>query len=285
MISKLAFGNTGHKSTRTIFGGFSLSFASQTEANQLLDVLLKFEVNHIDTAANYGNSELRIGQWMDRYRSKFFLATKTEKRTYNEARDEFHHSLDRLRVDYVDLLQLHGLIDSHDWEIAMGLGGALEALIDAKEEGLTRFIGITSHGLIAPQMHMRSIENFAFDSILLPYNYIIMQNPKYANEFETLLTLCHERKVAVQTIKSIARGLWGDRLPTRITWYEPLEEQKSIDKMVHWVLGRPEIFLNTVGDVNLLPKVLDAANRFQTKPSEIDMRTELIDQNITHLWT
>jgi len=272
MIEKQPFGRTGHMSTRTLFGAAALGRVTQAEADRTLEALLEYGVNHIDTAASYGDAELRIGLWMDRYRPHFFLATKTGERTYEKAREEFHRSLERLRVDQVDLLQLHHLVDPEEWEVAMGPGGALEAAIEAREEGLVHFIGVTGHGVTAPAMHQRSLERFDFDSVLLPYNYPMMQNPQYAADFEALISGCQERNVAVQTIKSIARGPWGDKPRIRNTWYEPLEELADIDRAVHWVLGRPGVFLNTAGDIHMLPRVLDAASRFQTPPSEEEMK-------------
>jgi aryl-alcohol dehydrogenase-like predicted oxidoreductase len=271
MIEKLPFGRTGHLSTRTIFGAAALSQVTQAQADRTLGVLLHYGINHIDTAAMYGHSELRIGPWMDHYRQRFFLATKTHERTYQKARDQFQRSLERLQVDRVDLLQLHALVDPEEWEVAMGPGGALEAVIEARDQGLTRFVGVTGHGVMAPVMHMRSLERFDFDSVLLPYSYVMMQNPQYAADFEALAALCQGRHVAVQTIKSLVRGPWGEKTRVRATWYEPLESQAAIDRAVHWVLGRPGIFLNTVGDIDLLPKVLDAATRFEAAPSDEEM--------------
>ncbi len=271
MIPKLTFGRTGHLSTRAIFGAASLARVTQADADRTLDLLLQYGVNHIDTAANYGDAELRIGPWMPRYRKQFFLATKTQQRTYAAARDDIRRSLERLRTDHVDLIQMHFLVDEGEWEAAMGPGGALEALIEARDEGLVHFIGVTGHQIAVAEMHLRSLARFDFDSVLLPYNYPIMQNPRYAANFEAVVTLCRERNAAVQTIKGIQRRAWGDRKPTRATWYEPLEEQAAIDLAVSYVLGRSGIFLNTVGDIHVLPKVLDAANRFERAPSEAEM--------------
>jgi len=271
VIEKRPFGRTGHKSTRTLFGAAALGQVTQAEADHTLEVLLEYSVNHIDTAASYGEAELRIGPWMERYRQGFFLATKTEQRTYQGAWDELRRSLERLRVDYVDLWQMHVLVDPEDWETAMGPGGALEAFIEARGQGLVRFLGVTGHGLTVAAMHKRSLEHFDFDSVLLPYNYLLMQDPQYAADFEALVAICQERNVAVQTIKSLVRRPWGGRPQTRSTWYEPLEGQADIDRAVHWVLGRPGIFLNTVGDIHLLPKVLNAASRFQSAPPEEEM--------------
>jgi predicted aldo/keto reductase-like oxidoreductase len=272
MIPLLAFGSTGHVSTRTLFGAASLGKVDQASADKTLDLLLEHGINHIDTAARYGDSELRIGPWMAAHRKDFFLATKTGERTYREARDGIRRSLERLRVDQVDLLQLHNLTDPSEWEIALGPGGALEAAIEAKQEGLTRFIGVTGHGTIAPSIHRKSLERFAFDSVLLPYSFVMMQNPQYAADFEALVSLCQARGAAVQTIKGITQGPWNEKPRSRTTWYEPLEEQQDIDRAVHWVLGRPGVFLNTVGDVNILPRVLDSAQRFQQRPSDAEMQ-------------
>jgi len=271
MIAKHPFGRTGHISTRTLFGAAALSRVTQAEADRTLEVLLEYGINHIDTAASYGDSELRIGPWMKQHRQDFFLATKSGKRTYQEAWDELQKSLDRLQVDSVDLWQMHNLADSEEWEVAMGPGGALDAFIKAREQGLTRFLGVTGHGTGIAALHSRSLERFDFDSVLLPYNYIMMQNPQYAADFEKLVATCQERNVAVQTIKSITRGPWGDKEQTRTTWYEPLEDQADIDKAVHWVLNRAGMFVNSVGDIHLLPKVLDAASRFEAAPTEEEM--------------
>jgi aryl-alcohol dehydrogenase-like predicted oxidoreductase len=284
MIEHRPFGRTGHMSTVTIFGAAALSRASQAEADRTLDVLLEFGVNHIDTAARYGDSELRIGPWMARHRQDFFLATKTGRRTYAEAREEIRRSLERLRVDHVDLIQLHSLAHPDEWETVLGPGGALEAAIEAREQGLVRYIGVTGHGWTIAAMHQRSLTRFDFDAILLPYNYVMYQSERYREDFEAVTRLCAERNVAVQTIKSIARGPWAMTDKTHNTWYQPLDDQEDIDRAVHWVLGRPGIFLNTVGDLHLLPKVLDAARRVKARPSDDDMTAMLEHRRMTSLF-
>jgi len=271
MIEKLAFGNTGHESTRTLFGAAALANVSQADADRTLELVLSHGINHIDTAASYGESELRIGPWMARHRGDFFLATKTGERTYAGARDSIRRSLERLQVDQVDLIQLHNLTDEEGWQTAFAPGGALEAAVEAREQGLVRFIGVTGHGVQAPAMHRRSLERFEFDSVLLPYNFVMIQNPQYAADFEALVALCQSRGVAVQTIKGITLAPWGEKDHTYRTWYEPLQEQADIDLAVHWVLGRPGVFLNTVGDTSLLPKALDAAERAGARPSDAEM--------------
>lgn len=271
-LEKRPFGRTGHLSTVTIFGAAALGSVSQADADRTLDLLLEYGVNHIDTAASYGEAELRIGPWMRGHRKDFFLATKTGDRTYAEARASIHRSLERMRVDQVDLIQLHSLAHPDEWETALGPGGALEACIEAREQGLVRFIGVTGHGTTIAAMHRRALGRFDFDSVLLPYNWTMMANEVYEHDFETLSALCRERNVAVQTIKGILRGPWAATPASRSTWYEPLEAQADIDLAVHWVLGRQGVFLNTVGDINLLPAVLDAATRYARRPSDEQMQ-------------
>ena len=280
MIRKQPFGSTGHDSSATLFGAAALGDVTQKAADETLKVLMDHGVNHIDVAASYGDAELRIGPWMEKHRGDFFLATKTGMRTYAEAKEEFNKSLNRLRVKNVDLIQLHNLTHPDEWEAAMGEGGVLKALVEAKEQGLTRFIGVTGHGLFAPAMHMRSLRRFDFDSVLLPWNYILHRDERYRREFEALLKTCRDRGVAVQTIKSLTRGPWGDKEKTTTTWYEPFTEQGDIDLAVSWILGQGTIFLNTSSDVRLLPKILEAASRNAPKPSEEQM-DEL--SNRTHM--
>jgi aryl-alcohol dehydrogenase-like predicted oxidoreductase len=268
MIATAPFGRTGHQSSRTIFGAAALGTVTQDEADRTMELVLQHGINHIDTAASYGDSELRLGPWMPQIRKEIFLATKTGERTRQAAYEQIQRSLERLQTDYVDLIQLHFLVDPEEWEIAMGPGGALEAVIQARDEGLARFIGVTGHGTTVAAMHLRALEQFDFDSVLLPYSYPLMQNPQYAADFEALMARCAERDVAVQTIKAITRAPWGEREQTAATWYEPLRDQDAIDLAVHWVLGRPGVFLNTVGDIHVLPLALDAAERFQRRPSE-----------------
>jgi aryl-alcohol dehydrogenase-like predicted oxidoreductase len=274
MIAKQLFGRTGHQSTRTVFGAAGLSKVSQEEADQALEILLRYGVNHIDVAAGYGDAELRIAPWLREHPGRFFLATKTGGRTYDAAKRDIHRSLERMGVERFDLIQLHSLADPIEWDTALSPKGALEACIEAREQGLVRFIGITGHGTQIAATHLRSLERFDFDSVLLPYSYIMMQDPHYAAAFERVAGVCAERNVAVLTIKSIARRPWWGRERTRATWYEPFDEQTDIDAAVHWVLARPGIFLATVGDIRLLPKVLDAASRFTSAPDDAMMREQ-----------
>lgn len=285
MIPQLTFGRTGHQSTRAIFGGASLGSVSQADADKTLDLIIKHGINHIDTAASYGDAELRIAPWLKRYPDTFFLATKTGERTYAKAKEQIHKSLERLEVDHVDLLQLHNLVDPQEWEVAMGPDGALKAAIEAKEQGLIKYIGVTGHGLTIAAMHLKSLQVYDFDSVLLPYSYILNQHTQYARDFEALLKVCVERNVAVQTIKAITRRPWGEQKQTTTTWYEPLEDQADIDKMLHWVMARQGLFFCTVGDIRVLPKVLDAATRFAGKPSEEEMKAVLQEKEMALLFT
>jgi aryl-alcohol dehydrogenase-like predicted oxidoreductase len=271
-IARASFGRTEHQSSRVIFGAAALGSVSQDVADRTLDVLLEHGINHIDVAASYGDAELRVKPWLRGKRDSFFLATKTDERRAAAARDELHRSLDRLGVDHVDLWQLHNLADPIEWDIALSPGGAIEAAVEARAQGLVKWIGVTGHGAQIAANHRRSIARFDFDSVLLPYNFVTMQSSYYAENFEALVAACAERGTAVQTIKSIALRPWAGRMHTRSTWYQPLEDQSDIDLSVWWVLGRPGIFLNTVGDVDLLPRVLDAAERFEKRPDDAAMK-------------
>jgi len=288
MIAKLAFGKTGHKSTRTLFGGAAIKAAfTQEQADKLLELFVEYGLNHIDTAASYGkgNSEARIGPWMGRHRDQFFLATKTGDRSYHEAWESIRNSLKKLQVEYLDLIQLHNLTDPAEWEIALGPNGALKACVEAREQGLVRFIGVTGHGLIAPRMHMKSLERFPFDSVLLPWNYLLSKNVEYAAGFSRLTALCAERQIAVQAIKSIARKPWAGRERTATTWYEPLTGWEDISKAVSWLLSHEGIFLNTVGDATILPKVLEAASHPGPRPSDREMDRMVAAQEMELIFT
>jgi aryl-alcohol dehydrogenase-like predicted oxidoreductase len=285
MIAKQPFGQTGHASTRIIFGAAALGSVTQAEADETLDLLLSHGINHIDTAASYGDAELRVGPWMAQHRRDFFLATKTGKRTYSEAKEELHRSLERLRVAELDLLQLHCLVDPREWEIAFSEDGAVRALVEAREQGLVRYLGVTGHGITVAKMHLRSLERFAFDSVLLPYNFAMMSRPSYAADFEALMATCRTRNVAVQTIKGLCRRPWPDDRRPWATWYEPFTEDADIERAVTWALAREQIFLNTPADIKLLPKVLTAASALGQAPSPEEMRRFATTTELRPLFT
>src|SRR5262245_29990699 len=285
MIARAPFGSTGHESSRTIFGAAALMKDDRAQADRALEALLEHDVNHIDTAAGYGESELMIAPWLAEHPGRFFVATKTGERDYKGAREEIRRSLERLGVDSVDLIQLHNLVDVIEWEFALREDGALQAAVEAREEGLVRFIGVTGHGLSVAAMHRRSLERFPFDSVLLPYNFRQMQDERYAAEFEALAATCAERGVAMQTIKSLALAPWDGRPQTAATWYEPLTDPADIELAVHWVLGREGVFLNTTGDVGLLPRVLEAAERFESRPDDETMHALVQRRALAPLFT
>jgi len=268
----MPFGRTGHQSTRIIFGAAALSRVSQDVADRALDVLLARDINHIDVAASYGDAELRVAPWLKRHPDRFFLATKTGKRRKDEAREELHRSLERLGVDHVDLWQLHNLSDPIEWDTALSPGGAIDAARDALEQGLVKNVGVTGHGAQVAATHRRSLQRFDFASVLLPYNFTTVQSAYYRENFDALQATCRERNVAVQTIKSLAYRPWMGRERTTTTWYQPLEEQSDIDVAIHWALGRDGIFVISSGDVNLLPRVLEAAERLGDRPSDGEMQ-------------
>jgi len=258
-IDRAPFGRTGHDSSRVIFGAAALGRMSQESADQVLATLVEFGVNHIDTAAGYGESELRLAPWLATRRADFFLATKTGDRTAVAARASLERSLARLGVDQVDLIQLHNLVEEDEWEVALGRDGAAAALVQARDEGLVRFIGVTGHGLRIARMHQRSLDRFDFDSVLFPYNFALLRDRGYSHDVETLLATCAERRIAVQTIKSVARRRWEDQTGPRFSWYEPLPDGPALERAVRFVLSRPQLFLNSSSDARLLRAILTAA--------------------------
>jgi aryl-alcohol dehydrogenase-like predicted oxidoreductase len=286
MIEKIPFGKTGHPSTRTVFGAAAFSgIRRQADADPTLAVLLRYGENHIDVAASYGDAELRVGPWMKDHRGDFFLATKTGERRRAKAEAQIRRSLKRLQTDRLDLIQLHCVATLKELEQVLGPGGALEAALEARERGLVRFIGITSHGLEAPEVLLRALERFEFASVLLPCNYPMMQNPAYASGFRRLATACAQRGIALQTIKAICRRPWPEGAKHRTTtWYEPLTEAEDISLAVRFVLSQPQVFLNTASDVHLLPIILEAADRFTGPPADSEMQKMSAARELLPLW-
>lgn len=284
MLPTAPFGSTGHQSTRVIFGAAALGGMSQERADATLELVRAWGINHIDTAASYGASEERLQGWLGRHRDEVFLATKTGERRGDAARAELERSLERMAVDHVDMIQLHNLVEPDEWETAFGPGGVVEALAAARDEGLVSHIGVTGHGLRIAGMHLRSLERFTFASVLLPFNFVLMENPAYRHDVEELLALCSEREVAVQTIKSIARGRWSDSDRPHFSWYEPLTDPEPIGRAVRYVLAKPQLFLNTTSDARLLPMVVDAASGDLIEPTDGELRADVAEQAITPLF-
>ena len=280
MIARATLRTHGTREHPGHFRGGGLVRSDAGRSGSSARVLLRYGVNHIDVAASYGDAELRVAPWLQRHPRRFFLATKTDGRTYDDAKRDIHHSLKRMGVKRVDLIQLHNLADPIEWDIALSPKGALDACVEAREQGLVRFIGVTGHGSQIAATHLRSLERFDFDTVLLPYSYIMMQDAHYAAAFNRLVAVCSERNVAVQTIKSIARRPWWGRDHTCATWYEPFEDQGDIDTAVHWVLARPGVFLTTVGDIHFLRRcsmpLIASRRRRAMKRSELIFRLDAI---------
>lgn len=257
------FGRTGHQSTIVIFGAYAVGQISQSEADAVIESVLAHGVNHIDVAPSYHAAELRLGPWLERHRDRFFLGGKTMERTGRGVREELERSLERLRVARLDLYQLHAVETMEQLAACLGPGGALEAILQAREEGLTRYIGITSHGLQAPAVEVAALERFDLDSVLFPLNFKLWSNDAYRRDAETLLGLARTRDVGTMVIKSLVRGPWGDRAPSYHTWYEPFDEPPAMERALRFALSQAVTGIISAGDARLLPAILDLAERFQ----------------------
>ena len=283
MLPTLPFGRTGHDSTRIVFGAAALGGMSESRALSTLDQVRDWGINHIDTAAGYGASEDRLKPWLAEHRQEVFLATKTGERAGDAARAELERSLERMGVDRVDLIQLHNLVEEPEWETAFASGGAVRALAQARDEGLVSHIGVTGHGLRIAGMHLRSLEEFDFASVLFPLNFLLMDNPAYRADVEELLGVCAVREVAAVTIKSIARRRWNDPTGPKFSWYEPLTDGDAIARAVRWVLTEhPAVFLATTSDGRLLPQVVAAAGG--STPTADELRADVEAQEMMPLF-
>jgi aryl-alcohol dehydrogenase-like predicted oxidoreductase len=273
-MEKRRFGRTGHDSTVAIFGAAALSEVSQAEADRAVEQIMAAGVNHIDVAPSYGRAEELLGPWMPRIRDDFFLGCKTMERTREGAAAELRRSLERLRVDRFDLYQLHAVTNMEELDEAMGPGGALEAAIEAREEGLTDYIGITGHGVESPAVFLEALRRFDFDTVLFPINFVQYANPAFRESAEELLTLCRERDVGTMIIKAITRGPWNDRPKRYDTWYEPFDDMEMVQQGIDFALSQDVTGICTAGDVRLLPLCLQACENH--RPMSREQQEELI---------
>ncbi len=284
MIARRPFGATGHESSCVIFGAAALGHVTQGEADAALPLLLEHGVNHIDTAASYGDSELRLAPWLREHRDAFFLATKTGERTYAAAREEIRRSLERLGVDHVDLIQLHCLVHPAEWDVALGEDGALRPPSRRETKGSR----VTSVSPVTASRSPRCTSAASTGSRSTRCFCPTATSPCRTGPTPRTSSGCSlpvgNGTSPIQTIKGISRGPWGSSEHTAGTWYEPLVEQEHVDLAVHWVLGEPGVFLNSAGDLELLPRILDAAERFESRPDEAEMAALTTDLRLTPLF-
>ena len=256
------FGRTGHMSTVAIFGGAAFSQVSQTDADRIMELVIEAGVNHIDIAPSYGQAEERVGPWMPRERQRFFLGCKTMERTREGAWKELQASLKRLQTESFDLYQSHAITRMDELDAITMKGGALEAFVEARERGLTKYLGITGHGFQAPQIYLEALRRFDFDTVLFPLNFVQMANPEYRGYAEELIAQCKAKDVGTMIIKSITRAPWGDRPHTATTWYEPFEQMDDIQPAVNFALSYDVTGLCTAGDIRVLPLMLQACENY-----------------------
>ena len=257
------FGRTGHMSTIVIFGSFAVGLLSQDEADQVMELVLAHGVNHIDVAPSYADAELRLGPWLEAHRDRFFLGCKTQLRTREEAREELHRSLERLRVDRFDLFQLHAVATMEELEKCFAPGGSLEAIVQARDEGLAGYLGITTHGPHAPAVLLEALDRFDFDSLLFTLNFQMWADEAYRRDATRVLQIAGERDIGTMVIKTWARGPWGDKEQRYHTWYEPFDDAEMVEKALRFNLSHPVTGVISAGDARLLPMILDAAERFR----------------------
>jgi predicted aldo/keto reductase-like oxidoreductase len=272
-MEKRRFGRTGHWSTIIVFGGFAVGLVSQEEADATVALLMEHGVNHIDVAPSYYDAELRLGPWLEKYRDRFFLGCKTQLRSRSEARAELERSLTRLRVEAFDLFQLHAVTTMEELDQCFAPDGSLEAILEAREEGLTRYVGITSHGWLAPAVQLEALRRFDFDSLLLPLNFKMWADHEYRRKLVELLQVAAERDVGTMAIKTWAQRPWGEKAPAYHTWYKPFDEAEMVERTLRFTLSQPITAAISAGDSRLLPAILAAAERFE--PMDEDEQADL----------
>lgn len=267
-MEKRRFGRTGHMSTVIVFGAFAVGPVSQEEADATMALLMEHGVNHIDVAPSYLDAELRLGPWLEKYRDRFFLGCKTQLRRRSEARAELERSLGRLRVEAFDLFQLHAVTTMEELDECFAADGSLKAILEARDEGLTRYVGITSHGWLAPAVQLEALRRFDFDSLLFPLNFKMWADDDYRRDMSRLLELAAERDVGTMTIKTWAQDPWREEEPNYHTWYKPFDEPEMIERTLRFTLSQPVTATISAGDGRLLPAILAAAERFEPMGEE-----------------
>ena len=273
-MEKRRLGRTGHESTVVTFGTAGIGRVSQAAADKAVERIIDHGVNHIDIAPSYGEAMERLAPWMSKLRDKVFLGAKTRERTRKPAWRNIESCMQRLGVESFDLFQLHSVGTMKDLDAVTASGGALEALVELRERGLTTWLGITGHGPDAPRVHLEALRRFDFDTVMFPLNATLYRNPEYRESAQELLAVANERDVGIHTIKMLARGGWGDREREHSTWYDPHREQSEIDGALWWLLSQPMHTAPSVGDVHLLPRALDAAERF--RPLSADEQADVV---------
>jgi len=257
-MEKRKFGRSGHMSTVAIFGAAAFWEIEQKDADKVIEMVIEAGVNHIDVAPSYGQAEVRIGPWMPRERERFFLGCKTMERTKDGAWNEMQESLKRLQTERFDLYQLHAITTMEELDACTMSGGALEAVVEARQQGLTSHIGITGHGVDSPRIFLEALRRFEFDSILFPLNFVQMSNPEFRKNAEELIATCKAKDVGTMVIKTVTKGPWGKKEKTATTWYEPFNQQDEIQRAVNFALSYDVTGLCTAGDIHILPLVLQA---------------------------
>ncbi|MBI5879252.1 MAG: aldo/keto reductase [Chloroflexi bacterium] len=277
-MDKRRFGRTNHKSSIIIFGAAALGEVSQADADRAIEAAVAHGVNHIDIAPSYGEAELRMGPWMKTHRKDVFLGCKTTERTKQGAWDELRRSLDRLQTDHFDLYQMHSLKSIADADEALGPGGALEAFLEAKAQGLTKYLGVTGHGLHIAATHLHALSRFDFDSVLFPLNPVLWANETYRADAERLLETARTRDLGVMCIKAWTKGPWGARARSYHTWYEPFDDAPTQRDVMRFALSQNGVTgLCSAGDVRLIDNILNAAETFM--PMNLFEQSEMLKQS------
>lgn len=256
------FGRTGHMSTLAIFGAAAFYEISQEDADKVMQSVIEAGINHIDVAPSYGQAEERVGPWMPSERDRFFLGCKTMERTKEGAWNEMQHSLKRLQTRTFDLYQCHAITTMEELDAVTIKGGALEAFVEARQEGLIKYIGITGHGVNAPEIYLEALRRFDFDSVLFPLNFVQMANPEYSRHAKELISVCRAKDVGTMVIKAVTKGPWGEKKHTATTWYEPFDQSDEIQQAVNFALSYEVTGLCTPGDIRILPMFIKACENF-----------------------